>query len=54
MSTYNIRLSISEKDSYDSTLRFESDDLSTQQKSDIDAAIADMTAAMDVIRDIIV
>ena len=54
MATYNIRLSIAEKDSYDSTLRFDSEELTTEQKTAINGAIADMTEAMDTIRDIIV
>lgn len=54
MATYNIRLSISENDSYDSTLRFDSEQLTDAQKQSVNTAIADMTSAMDTIRDIVV
>lgn len=52
--TYTIRVSISENDSYDSSLRFETENLTDTQRTTINTAIADLTAAMDTIRDIVV
>ena len=54
MATYNIRLSISENDSYDSTLRFDEAQLTNEQKETVADSISAMTDAMDAIRNIIV
>ena len=54
MATRSIRLSVTDNDSYDSSVRFDDENLSTEQKGQISAAISDMTDAFDVIRNIVI
>lgn len=54
MTTRCIRLSVSDNDSYDCSVRFDDEKLSTEQKGQISAAISDMTDAFDVIRNIVI
>jgi len=54
MATRSIRLSVSDNDSYDSSVRFDDENLSPEQKTQISSAISDMTDAFDVIRNIVI
>lgn len=54
MATRSIRLSVTDNDSYDSSVRFDDENLSTEQKTQISSAISDMTDAFDVIRNIVI
>lgn len=54
MATRSIRLSVSDNDSYDSSVRFDDEDLTTEQKTQIAGAISDMTDAFDIIRNIVI
>lgn len=54
MATRNIRLSVSDNDSYDSSVRFDDENLTTEQKTEIANAIGNMTDAFDIIRNIVI
>lgn len=51
MADWSVRLSISDSDTYDSSLRFDYDTLNESDKAAISSAIDDLTSAMDDIRD---
>lgn len=54
MATRSIRLSVSDNDSYDSSVRFDDENMTEQQKTQIASAISDMTDAFDVIRNLVI
>lgn len=54
MATRSIRLSVSDNDSYDSSVRFDDESYTQAQKDQINSAISDMTDAFDVIRNIVI
>lgn len=54
MATRSIRLSVSDNDSYDGSVRFDDETLTTEQKTQISNAISDMTDAFDIVRNIVI
>lgn len=51
---YNIRLSVSDNDTYDSSVRFDDENFTTEQKTAVATAISAMTSAFDTIRDMVI